>query len=220
MRVLSHLFENNKRWASSIREKDPTFFERLSGQQNPEYLWIGCSDSRVPANQIVGLLPGDIFVHRNVANLVVNGDHNCQSVLQYGVEVLKVRHVIVCGHYGCGGVLAALGQSSLGDLDAWLLHIKEVHSTHRRHLDGLQIPAELHDALCELNIIEQARNVCETRIVQNAWAREQIIDVHAWIYSIRDGILKDLNFTVTSPAEVQPMYANATDSVMKKRTHR
>ena len=220
MRVLSHLFENNKRWSASIREKDPTFFERLSHQQNPEYLWIGCSDSRVPANQIVGLLPGDIFVHRNVANLVIHDDLNCQSVLQYGVEVLKVRHIIVCGHYGCGGVQAALGPSSLGRLDNWLRHIKDVHSIHRRYLDALQNSSEMHNALCEFNIIEQARNVCLSKVVEEAWARKQAIDVHAWIYTIQDGILKDLGFTVTSRSEAQPLYTQAIESFIKKRPHR
>jgi len=220
MRILSHLFENNKRWAASIHEKDPTFFERLSQQQNPEYLWIGCSDSRVPANQIVGLLPGDIFVHRNVANLVVYDDLNCQSVLQYGVEALKVRHIIVCGHYGCGGVQAALSPTSLGRLDNWLRYIKDVHSLHRGYLNALQDPVEIHNALCELNIIEQARNVCQNKIVEDAWAREQAIDVHAWIYSIQDGILRDLGFTVTSRSEVQPLYTQAIESFIKKPPHR
>jgi carbonic anhydrase len=191
---LQHLFENNRRWAATISARQPDFFRTLAAQQTPSSLWIGCSDSRVPANEIVGLLPGELFVHRNVANVVVHTDLNCLSVVQYAVDVLKVQHVIVCGHYGCGGVKAALERSTLGLIDNWLRHVQDVASLHRDQLAGVVDHARL-DRLCELNVIEQAKHVCETTIVQGAWAREQSLSVHAWIYGLEDGCLRDLEFT-------------------------
>jgi carbonic anhydrase len=191
---LTHLFENNRRWAETITARQPDFFTTLAAQQAPSYLWIGCSDSRVPANEIVGLLPGELFVHRNVANVVVHTDLNCLSVLQYAIDVLKVKHVIVCGHYGCGGVTAALNRSKLGLIDNWLRHVQDVASLHRASLAGLDEKRSL-DRLCELNAIEQARHVCEATVVQDAWARGQPLSVHAWIYGLQDGRLRDLGFT-------------------------
>jgi carbonic anhydrase len=188
------LLENNKNWAESNIKEDPHFFDKLSERQTPEYLWIGCSDSRVPANQIVGLLPGDIFVHRNVANLVVHTDFNCLSVLQYAVDVLKVKHIIVCGHYGCGGIDAALGDQQLGLIDGWLRHIKDIAFKHREELAKLNE----HDKaarLCELNVLEQAANVQHSTIVKDALKRGQLLKVHNWIYSLRNGRLKDLSLS-------------------------
>jgi carbonic anhydrase len=190
---LDHLFENNRRWAAEVTAAQPDFFQRLAAQQAPEYLWIGCSDSRVPANEIVGLLPGELFVHRNVANVVVHTDLNCLSVLQYAVDVLKVKHVIVCGHYGCGGVQSALDEAKLGLIDNWLRHVQDVARVHRRELEGLAGDGRV-DRLCELNVIDQARHVCETTVVQDARARGQTLQVHAWIYGLRDGRLRDLEF--------------------------
>jgi len=192
MKTLKHLLENNQVWAASIKEKDPDFFTRLSKQQAPEYLWIGCSDSRVPANQITNLQPGEVFVHRNIANVVVHTDLNCLSVLQYAVEVLKVKHIIVCGHYGCGGVKAALENHEHGLIDNWLRHIKDVGRFHKSELAGLSQKEEL-DLLCELNVKEQVINICNTTIVQNAWKQGRDLSVHGWIYSIENGILKDLD---------------------------
>lgn len=195
MKTLPHLFDNNRRWAANVTAERPDFFERLAAQQTPEYLWIGCSDSRVPANEIVGLDPGELFVHRNIGNVVVHTDLNCLSVLQYAVDVLKVKHVIVTGHYGCGGVQAALDQANLGLIDNWLRHIQDVHRAHRAELDAL-VPSRRADRLCELNVIEQARHVCDTTIVRDAWTRGQPLWVHAWIYALRDGLLRDLEFTI------------------------
>jgi carbonic anhydrase len=203
MRVLNHLFLNNQAWADGIRRQDPEFFERLSRQQSPAYLWIGCSDSRVPANEIVGLLPGDLFVHRNVANIVVHTDLNCLSVIQYAVEALKVRHIIVCGHYGCGGVIAALRGQELGLIDNWLRHVQDVREKHRPALDSLATEDLRHDRLCELNVNEQLIHVCQTSIVQGAWTRGQSLSVHGWIYSIGDGLLRDLGLCITSAAELR-----------------
>jgi carbonic anhydrase len=197
---LSHLFDNNRKWAADVTGADPDFFQRLAAQQAPEYLWIGCSDSRVPANEIVGLLPGELFVHRNVANVVVHTDLNCLSVLQYAVDVLKVKHVIVCGHYGCGGVKAALEDTKLGLIENWLRHVQDVANVHRAALEGLDA-ATRADRLCELNVVAQARHVCETTVVQDAWARGQALDVHAWVYGLRDGQLRDLRFAGTSATE-------------------
>jgi carbonic anhydrase len=191
---LSHLFENNRKWAADVTAAHPNFFQRLADQQSPQYLWIGCSDSRVPANEIVGLLPGELFVHRNVANVVVHTDLNCLSVVQYAIDVLKVRHVIVCGHYGCGGVKAALDDVKLGLIDNWLRHVQDVANLQDAALEGLEGPARV-DRLCELNVIEQARHVCETTVVQDAWVRGQALDVHAWIYGLHDGRLRDLGFS-------------------------
>jgi carbonic anhydrase len=202
MRVLKHLFKQNKNWAEKVKKSDPDFFSKLSKQQSPEYLWIGCSDSRVPANEIVDMLPGEIFVHRNIANVVVHTDLNCLSVIQYAVDVLKVKHIIVCGHYGCGGIQAAMENKEHGLIDNWLRNIKDVHRYHRDRIDGLQTEKEKIDLLCELNVIEQVSNICHTTIVQNAWKSGQELTVHGWIYSIEDGILKDLNVCITSPDEI------------------
>ncbi|MES9962639.1 MAG: carbonate dehydratase [Candidatus Sedimenticola sp. 20ELBAFRAG] len=206
MTDLNKLFESNLEWAEGIKERDPLFFQKLSRQQRPEYLWIGCSDSRVPANEIVGLLPGELFVHRNVANLVVHTDLNCLSVLQYAVDVLKVKHIIVCGHYGCGGVAAALGSKSQGLIDNWLRHIKDVYHLHREHFEHCVDTEERVDLLCELNVIEQVANVCHTTIVQDAWERGQELTVHGWIYSIHDGVLRDLNVNFDAPEQVSEHY--------------
>ena len=191
--MLDHLKANNRTWAQRKVSTDADFFKRLERQQAPEYLWIGCSDSRVPANEIVGLLPGELFVHRNVANVVVHTDLNCLSVLQFAVDVLKVRHVIVCGHYGCGGVKAALDHARLGLIDNWLRHVQDVANVQATALQQVSGPERV-DRLCELNVIEQARHVCETTVVQDAWERGQAVAVHAWIYGLRDGRLGDLGF--------------------------
>jgi len=196
MRKLAHLFDNNRNWAAELTRGDPDFFERLVGLQAPEYLWIGCSDSRVPANQIVGLAPGELFVHRNVANVVVHTDLNCLSVLQFAVDVLHVKHVIVCGHYGCGGVLAALRDEKLGLIDNWLRHIQDVGAKYRTQLEALPGERERLKRLCELNVIEQVRNVGDTTVVRDAWRRGQELAVHGWIYDVRDGLLRDLDVTL------------------------
>ncbi|MCU1384894.1 MAG: carbonic anhydrase [Acidobacteria bacterium] len=193
MSDLTQLLDNNRKWAAAMTAARPDFFQKLSAQQAPEYLWIGCSDSRVPANEIVGLLPGEMFVHRNVANVVVHTDLNCLSVLQYAVDVLKVGHVIVCGHYGCGGVKSALDQVKLGLIDNWLRHVQDVANTQNGALTGLEGTARI-DRLCELNVVEQARHVCETTVIQDAWQRGQVVQVHAWIYGLKDGRLSDLGF--------------------------
>jgi carbonic anhydrase len=195
MEKLDHLFSNNRRWVEKITAMDPEFFLKLSHQQTPKYLWIGCADSRVPANEIVGLLPGELFVHRNVSNIVVPGDRNCLSVIQYAVDVLHVRHIIVCGHFGCGGVEAALHDRQLGFADEWLKHIKDVRDKHREELASLEGVARF-DRLCELNVIEQVGRVGETTIVKEAWARGQHITVHGWIYSIENGLLRDLGISM------------------------
>lgn len=186
------LFELNKAWADGLRAKDPHFFETLSRQQHPEYLWIGCSDSRVPANQIVDLLPGEMFVHRNVANVVVPSDLNCLSTIQFAVEVLRVRHIIVCGHYGCGGITAALRDERLGLVDNWLRHVQDVRWKHHTQLEALATEAQRLTRLCELNVIEQVVNVSQTTAVRDAWARRQELTVHGWVYDIQDGLLRDL----------------------------
>jgi carbonic anhydrase len=199
---LKHLFDNNRSWADDMTRKDPAFFERLCRLQAPEYLWIGCSDSRVPANEIVGLAPGELFVHRNVANVVVHADLNCLSVIQFAVEVLRVSHVIVTGHYGCGGVLAALRDERLGLIDNWLRHVQDVRWKHAEELDALATEAERHDRLCELNVLEQVVNVSQTTVVRDAWARGQSLTVHGWIYGLRDGLLRDLGVTVRNAADL------------------
>jgi carbonic anhydrase len=213
MRVLSHLFASNRQWAADMIRHDPEFFERLARQQSPHYLWIGCSDSRVPANQIVGLLPGEMFVHRNVANVVIHTDLNCLSAIQFAVEALRVEHIIVCGHYGCGGVLAALRDAKLGLIDNWLRHIQDVRGKHRAQLDSLATETEQHDRLCELNVIEQVANVSQTTVVRDAWARGQALAVHGWIYGLRDGLLRDLSMCVTAEAELAACYAAASKKV-------
>ena len=213
MRTLRHLFENNRAWAEDIRLKDPGFFLKLSRQQSPAHLWIGCSDSRVPANEIVGLMPGELFVHRNIANLVVHTDLNCLSVMQFAVEILKVRHIIVCGHYGCSGVQAALRRERLGLSDNWLRHLQDVRQKHEGHLTEVA-GDNATDRLCELNVIEQVANVCQTTIARDAWERGQDLSVHGWIYGLHDGILRDLNFTVTASSEVLPLYQAAIASLI------
>jgi carbonic anhydrase len=203
MQYLKQLFENNRRWVEDTTSGNPSFFEDLAGQQSPKYLWIGCADSRVPANQIVGLSPGELFVHRNVANLVVHTDLNCLSVLQYAVDVLKVEHIIVCGHYQCGGVLAALHGQRFGLIDTWLQHIVDVKQKYVDLLDAKPIGDQRADLLCELNVLEQVGNVCQTSIVRDAWSREQPLCVHGWIYDVKDGLLRDLGFTVTGEEDVE-----------------
>ncbi len=209
MRVLPHIFANNRAWAAEMETIQPGFFQTLARQQNPEYLWIGCADSRVPANQIVGMLPGELFVHRNVANLVVHTDLNCLSVMQLAVDVLKVKHIIVCGHYGCGGVRAALLQSRLGLIDNWLRHIQDVAQKHTDRLTSIADENQRVAKLCELNIVEQVQNVCQTTIVQDAWERGQSLHIHGWIYDIQDGLLQDLGFCVSAQEDLGSLYRSA-----------
>ena len=197
MNKLKHLLDSNQDWAESMRNLDPEFFTRLSIQQAPEYLWIGCSDSRVPANQITNLQPGEVFVHRNIGNVVVHTDLNCLSVIQFAVEILKVKHIIVCGHYGCGGIEAAVDNKEHGLIDNWLRHIKDVIRFNESKFDGLEHDDKL-DLLCELNVKEQVKNICNTTIVKNAWKQGRELSVHGWIYSIENGVLKDLDTCVTS----------------------
>ena len=205
---LSHLFDFNRAWARKMQEVDPDYFNKLSKIQTPELLWIGCSDSRVPANEIVGLLPGEVFVHRNVANVVVHTDLNCLSVIQFAVEALKVKHVMVVGHYGCGGVGAALEKKRVGLVDIWLRHVQDVHAKHQSNVDRL--PAEhRHARLCELNVLEQVWNVCQTYVVQDAWRRGQPVTVHGWIYGLKDGLMHDLGITVNCPEDLQIRYGAA-----------
>jgi carbonic anhydrase len=208
MNTLKHLFENNRAWAEKIKAEDPAFFDKLSHLQAPEYLWIGCSDSRVPANQITGLAPGEVFVHRNVANVVVHTDLNCLSVMQFAVDVLKVKHIIVCGHYGCGGVRAALFGDRLGLIDNWLRHIQDVRDRHAALLAALGDEAAA-DRLCELNVIEQVANVAQTTIVRDAWERGQPLAVHGWIYGLADGRLRDLGMTVERLDALAPAHLAA-----------
>ncbi|HSU56293.1 MAG TPA: carbonate dehydratase [Candidatus Dormibacteraeota bacterium] len=209
MSTLSHLFDSNRLWAQSIRQQDPEFFQKLALQQAPSYLWIGCSDSRVPANQIVGVLPGEMFVHRNIGNVVVHTDLNCLSVMQFAVDVLRIQHIIVCGHYGCTGVRAALCQDMLGLVDNWLRHIQDVRQKHEPALAELPDINQRHNRLCELNVIEQVANVCQTSIVRDAWRRSQPLAVHGWIYGLDNGLLRDLKTTVTSLSEAAPAYEQA-----------
>ena len=202
MASLDHLFENNKRWSQRINEQDPDFFRKLARQQAPEYLWIGCSDSRVPANEIVDLLPGELFVHRNVANVVVHTDLNCLAVMQFAVDVLRVKHIIVCGHYGCSGVGTALRRERIGLADNWLRHIQDVREKHAQRIYALpEAGTARYDRLCELNVIEQVSNVSLTTIVQDAWSRGQNVSVHGWIYGLRDGLIRDLGTSCSSPDE-------------------
>ncbi len=203
---LQNLFDNNRQWAESVRTSDPGFFEKLAAQQNPEYLWIGCSDSRVPANQIVGLPPGEVFVHRNIANMVVHTDFNCLTVLQYAIQVLQVKHIMVVGHYNCGGVLAAYENNDNGMIDNWLRNIKDVLHVHRKRINALQDKDARVDLLCELNVMTQVANVCHTSILQNAWSRGQRVDVHGWIYSLKDGLLQDLGCSVNGPDQIPEVY--------------
>lgn len=212
MKTLQHLFDKNREWAERITAKDPTFFQRLSQLQRPEYLWIGCADSRVPANDIVDLLPGEVFVHRNVANIVVHTDLNCLSVMQFAVDVLKVKHIMVVGHYGCGGVQAALGRQRLGLIDNWLRHVVDVHAKHREHVDALAEEARF-DRLCELNVIEQVQNVCQTSIAIDAWERGQDLCVHGWVYGLKDGRARDLSTSVSSADEAPDAYRRAMEAL-------
>jgi len=198
MSSLNTLFENNRAWAAEMVRQDAEFFKRLLAQQTPHYLWIGCADSRVPANQIVGSVPGDMFVHRNVANVVVHTDLNCLSAVQFAVEVLQVQDIIVCGHYGCGGVLAALQNKKMGLIDNWLRHVQDVLAKHRAQIDALPSEQDQFDRLCELNVIEQVNNVSQTTVVRDAFARKQSLSVHGWIYGLSDGLLRDLGVTVSS----------------------
>ncbi len=204
--MLSDLLANNKRWAKRMEETHPGFFKELAGQQKPEYLWIGCSDSRVPANEIVGLMPGELFVHRNIANMVLHSDLNCFSVLHYAVEVLQVKHIIVCGHYGCGGVKAALGHQDLGLIDNWLRHLKDIGFSYRDVLSAETDPERRVDRLCELNVEQQVQNICHSKVVQRAWQRGQKLAVHGWIYSIEDGVIKDLKVDVDSYRDMPEIY--------------
>ncbi len=200
MSTIEHLFKKNRAWAEQINQEDPGFFDTLAQQQKPEYLWIGCSDSRVPANELLGMLPGEVFVHRNIANQVIHTDLNCLSVIQFAVDYLKVKHIIVCGHYGCGGVLASMDNDSYGLIDNWLRHIKDVHRFHKEKLDVISNHSEKFNTLCELNVIEQVANVCNTTIVRNAWQANQELTVHGFVYNLSDGILKDLKVSAGKEA--------------------
>jgi carbonic anhydrase len=206
VKALQGVFEANRAWSARMRDRDPGFFERLVRAQQPELLWIGCSDSRLPPDQVVGRLPGEIFVHRNVGNVVVHTDLNCLSVLQYGVEVLRVKHVIVCGHYGCGGVNAAMTSQPLGLIDNWLRHIRDVFMAHRAELEAIADPTARQSRLCELNVAAQVANVCHTTIVQDAWRRGQSLAVHGWIYDLGDGLLRDLGLVVESTEQIPAAY--------------
>jgi carbonic anhydrase len=211
MRDLERLFANNREWAGRMLRDDPDFFTRLASQQAPEHLWIGCADSRVPANEVVGLAPGELFVHRNIANVVVQTDFNCLSVLQFAVDLLKVKHVIVCGHYGCSGVRVAMAGTRVGLSDNWLRQVEAVNSKHAALLERIPDEKLRHDRLCELNVLEQVVNVARTTVVQDAWARGQELNLHAWIYGLKDGLLRDLEATVSDPEAVMPAYREALE---------
>ena len=206
MRLLKDCFDANRRWAEKQKAQDPDYFKRLENLQSPELLWIGCADSRLPPNEIIGRAPGELFVHRNVANLVEHTDVNCLSVLQYAIDVLQVKHVIVCGHYGCGGVRAAMSQQPLGLIDNWLRHIRDVHLWNREELSAIDDVVARSDRLAELNVEAQVANVCHTTIAQDAWRRGQQLTVHGWIYSLSDGLLRDLGLTIESPDQIPPEY--------------
>ena len=216
MRKLYKLFENNRAWVRDVKKADPGFFERLAAQQSPQVLWIGCSDSRAPASQLVGLVPGEVFEHRNVANLVVHTDLNCLSVLQFAVDVLRVQHVVVCGHYRCGGVSAALARTRHGLIDNWLRHIVDVMEKHKEILDRIADEQIRNDRLCELNVIEQVRNLSQTTIVQDAWAAGHEVIVHGWIYNVGNGLLRDLDLCIDQRAEAEPMYERALEGLIKR----
>jgi carbonic anhydrase len=204
---LQDLLSNNRQWAESEVTRDPEFFKRLAQQASPEYLWIGCSDSRVPANELLGLAPGDVFVHRNIANVVVHSDLNCLSVLQFAIDVLKVKHVIIVGHYGCKGVHAAMTGTRVGLADNWLRHVQDVHQKHERYLGDVLTSNARSERLCELNVVEQVVNVCQTTIVQDAWDRGQDLTVHGWVYGLKDGLLNDLEMTVSAGHDLAPRLA-------------
>ena len=210
--ALARLFEANRRWAQRIESAEPGFFEKLAHLQAPEYLWIGCSDSRVPANEIVDLLPGEVFVHRNVANVVVHTDLNCLSVIQYAIDVLKVKHIMIVGHYGCGGVTAAYRKQRIGLVDLWLRHVQDVHAKHLARVEAL-LPEARIDKLCELNVLEQVLNVSHTMVVQDAWQRGQDLTVHGWIYGLRDGLMRDLGMAVGGTDDVEASYAAALNKL-------
>lgn len=212
MRKLAHLFESNANWSKQISKVDPEFFARLAHQQAPAYLWIGCADSRVPANQIVGVDPGELFVHRNVANVVVHSDLNCLSVVQFAVEILEVKHIIVCGHYNCGGITAVMNHRELGLIDNWLSHLHDIRYQHLDRLEAIVDPQSRCDRLCELNVITQVANVCRTTIVRDAWQRGQDLAVHGWIYDLSDGRLCDMKMCVTSTEEMETAYLAAIES--------
>jgi carbonic anhydrase len=218
MTQLKALLDSNKAWAARMRAEDPEFFKKLSRQQAPEYLWIGCSDSRVPANQVTGLAPGEVFVHRNVANVCSHGDLNCLAVMQFAVDVLKVRHVIVCGHYGCGGVHAVLTGARVGLADNWLRHVGDVALKHAEVLAGIELESLRHARLCELNVIEQVVNVCQTTVVQDAWARGQALSIHGWIYGLLDGRIRELGFGVDHTEDLPAAYASAIETIREGRT--
>jgi carbonic anhydrase len=213
MGQMDNLFARNRDWAESIRSRDPEFFLKLSRQQSPEYLWIGCSDSRVPANDLMGLLPGELFVHRNIANVVVHTDLNCLSVVQFAVDLLKVKHIIVCGHYGCSGVRAALRCERIGLADNWIGHVQDVKNQHMNCLHGLTDEHERTNRLCELNVAQQVSNLCASTIVKDAWQRGQPLTVHGWIYGLRDGLLRDLGLSFQSAADFDDRYAAAVSSI-------
>ena len=215
--ALNHLLTNNRAWAAKIKAQDPEFLQKLSKQQSPEYLWIGCSDSRVPANQIVGLLPGEVFVHRNVANIVAHSDLNCLSVMQFAVDALRVRHIIVCGHYGCVGVQAVLGGERHGLVDNWLRYVEDVRAKHEDRLSRLRNDQTRANRLCELNVIEQVMNVCQTTVVQDAWKRRQPLAVHGWLYAVSDGLLRDVFLSVSNPRQADSIYQAALRSVWGRR---
>ena len=206
---LAPLFASNRAWARDIEQRTPGFFSRLQNQQSPEYLWIGCSDSRVPANEICGLLPGELFVHRNVANVVVHTDLNCLSVMEFAIDSLKVRHIMVVGHYGCSGVNAAMNDIRIGLADNWLRHVKDVRNAHQEWLETVPAGAERLNALCELNVLAQCRNVCETTVVQDAWQRGQEVVIHGWVYGLHNGLINDLRMTVASSDQVQSVFDEA-----------
>jgi carbonic anhydrase len=209
MTLLTKLFDNNRAWSERIRQRDPEFFPTLARQQRPTYLWIGCADSRVPANEIVGLLPGELFVHRNIANVVVHSDLNCLSVMQFAVDVLRVEHIIVCGHYGCSGVSVALQNQRVGLADNWLRHVQDVHAKHEARVVAAGGTTERVDRLCELNVIEQVANVCQTTVVRDAWERGQSLAVHGWVYGLEDGLVRDLRTTAAGADGVAPAYEAA-----------
>jgi carbonic anhydrase len=219
VKSLDHLFVQNRAWADAIRARDPEFFSKLSRQQSPEYLWIGCSDSRVPANEIVNLLPGELFVHRNVANVVVHTDLNCLSVMQFAVDVLKVKHIIVCGHYGCSGVRAALRGERIGLADNWLRHVQDVSEKHQVLVNAVRGDEPKMNLLCELNVIEQVANVCHTSIARDAWERGQPLTVHSWIYGLKDGIIRSLGMSVSSLKEFVPQYRAAQAAITAGDSH-
>lgn len=212
--MLEEIFEKNRKWAEKILSEDPHFFDKLQQQQNPEYFWVGCSDSRVPASEIMNLLPGDVFVQRNVANQVVHSDMNCLTATQFAVDVLKVRHVIVCGHYSCGGIKAAFGRERHGLVDNWLLHVRDIIKKHSKSLEKIKDDEEKLDRICELNVIEQVVNICNTTTMEDAWARKQDIKVHGLIYSIKDGRLRNLNMSISSLDEIETQYQYAKQRIL------